>query len=348
MTDADFEIQVEAPGKLYLFGEYGVLAGGWAVVAAVDRRVRAGRRSAPSSYRVQGGDGRETALVEAVMAAVEDETGRGRSPDQFATDVSALYEGGESLGLGSSAASCVALTAAAMVDSPAEVEEGETRNAIFAVAERAHRDFQGGRGSGGGIVASTFGGVNGLRRREPTPMFADQRIEVGDGDVAADRALSAFELATPTLPTAVAIRPVWLGAKASTTSFLGTVERMLQLKPAEVYQRLRRTAEAARDAVAACRDDDADSLLEAAAAGEAAMEALGETLEVPIVTEEHVRLREATDGLGVTVKPSGAGGGDFSLVFGTEETDWQAVEAALPSGVRMMEMAFGVEGARGV
>ncbi|MFB6351947.1 MAG: mevalonate kinase [Bradymonadaceae bacterium] len=338
------DIAVEAPGKLYLFGEYGVLAGGWSVVAAVDRRVRASRTGDAGEYRVRGAEAGGAGLVEAVLKAVEAETGRQWRPGHFETDASALYDAGTKLGLGSSAASCVALTVAAMVEAPEALEDDETRDQIFEVAERAHRAFQGGRGSGGGVAASIFGGVSGFRRRRPTSMFAGQRIEAGDGAVPERRILEEFEIASLSLPAAIAVRPVWLGAKASTTSFLGTLKRQLQLKPGEVYQRLRQTAEVARDAIAACRDDDADAFLEAVRDGEEAMASLGRTLDVSILTERHARLHNAAEARDIAVKPSGAGGGDFSLAVGTEETDWQALEAALPAGLRMMEMGLGAEG----
>jgi len=343
MQLSSFDMAVTAPGKLYLFGEYGVLAGGWALVTAVDRRVAAGRRAEPDEYRVRGGETDDLSLVEAVLAAVKAETDRAWSPGDFETDVTAFREGGENLGLGSSAASCVALTAAALADRAEELEEQDVRDTIFSVAERAHRNFQGGRGSGGGVAASTFGGVAGFRRQRPTPMFADQAIEVGDGAFES-RSVDDVELAPVSLPTDVEIRPVWLGSSASTTNFLGALERKLQLDPVGVYRRLRGAAEAARDALRACREDDAGAFVEAVADGETAMVELGEQLDVPIATEAHARLHEVAESTDVRVKPSGAGGGDFSLAVGTDRTDWRRFEADLPAGLRLVELAVGASG----
>ena len=79
-----------APGKLFLFGEYSVLAAGLSIVCAVGRRVHATMDPSPSRYRVHGAPlSSHIALPQAVIAQV------GGKPGDVARvhmDVSALYD----------------------------------------------------------------------------------------------------------------------------------------------------------------------------------------------------------------------------------------------------------------
>ena len=90
---------VSAPGKVMLLGDYGVLAGGHAMIAAVNRR---------AIGRVVR-DGRSSPVVDAVLARA------GRRSLQVEIDTGSFYEGDLKLGLGSSAAVAV-VTAALATD----------------------------------------------------------------------------------------------------------------------------------------------------------------------------------------------------------------------------------------
>jgi phosphomevalonate kinase len=123
---------VHAPGKLVLIGEYGVLDGGGAVVAAVDRGVWC---------RVEPGDGivapGDTRFVRAALA--------GAPPGRYVFgDWNPVDLGGMKPGFGGSAAATVAAVVAARL--PARR------------AYDAHAAVQGG-GSGVDVFASLLGGV---------------------------------------------------------------------------------------------------------------------------------------------------------------------------------------------
>src|SRR5262249_55901793 len=103
-------MQATAPGKLLLAGEYAVLDGADAVVAAVDRRAVAGLVTAPPPA---------TDLLRAVQHVLAASAGAdgaaARAALQVAVDSSALAgPTGIKLGLGSSAAACVAAVACAL------------------------------------------------------------------------------------------------------------------------------------------------------------------------------------------------------------------------------------------
>ena len=167
-------VSADAPGKLFLTGEYAVLGGAPALVAAVDRRVE---------VRVRMEPGPDTVVVEsiaegnrhtasrgplpagdagAVLAALRVARARGLEVGRVdvTVDSRAFLLGGRKLGLGRSAATVTAAIAA-LVGS----EDG------FAGALEAHADCQGGRGSGGDVAASFHGGVVEVQR-------GDQRLAV--------------------------------------------------------------------------------------------------------------------------------------------------------------------------
>lgn len=106
-------IRASAPGKLVLIGEYGVLRGGPALVAAVDRRAEVSLEPGAAGIRVTAPQlGLEGTPVEAdprlrlAAACLDGFSG------EVCIDTGALHQDGHKLGLGSSAAVCVALCAA--------------------------------------------------------------------------------------------------------------------------------------------------------------------------------------------------------------------------------------------
>lgn len=134
-----------APGKVVLVGEYAVLDGAPAIVAAVDRGVEVEVFPAPVRTVQAPGDGR---YAEAALSAAGAPAGnyafRDWNPAPTATKA----------GFGGSAAACVAATLASAA------LRGETLDAEALVdrAEPIHRAIQGG-GSGIDVAASAYGGV---------------------------------------------------------------------------------------------------------------------------------------------------------------------------------------------
>jgi phosphomevalonate kinase len=99
-------------------------------------------------------------------------------------------------GYGSSAAASVALTGALL----ALVEESVSGEEVFAIALAAHRAFQGGRGSGYDVAASTHGGVGlfcgGLSptwQRIDPEWLPEMHIVRGAGQVKTPGAIGRYE-----------------------------------------------------------------------------------------------------------------------------------------------------------
>lgn len=314
-----------APGKLFLLGEYAVLAGGWSLVCAVDRYVHIlGHDGDPPGYRVEGAD---FAASDSLPRAVLRHAGVDQTRlDSLLADVHELYHRGEKLGLGSSAASTAALLEALAGEcSPAE---------RFATAFTAHREIQRGRGSGGDIAAACFRGLLAYKLVEPQEPFPLLELNNTRGDVVADVARIA-EMSSPggaPLPPGVRIEAVWTGAPASSTQLIGRVELALAKDPERVRDALERIAACAEDGIRALESNNsADFIRVIDEAGEA-MDALGLLCEAPIVTALHRKLARSVRAAGAACKPSGAGGGDFSLIVGASDLDWGAILGDLPEG----------------
>ncbi len=271
-----------APGKLFLIGEYAVLHGGTAVVTAVDRRAVA---------RFVPGAKPETPLIaEAVkvMAAYGQERGLSLPDGAPQVDSRALSQGGQKLGLGSSAAAVVAATGAlwdalGLPDPPA----------VAPLAARAHRQAQGGRGSGGDVAAAALGGVIAYAQQGPVEGLVRHLPDQIPAELVVFRA----------------------GDPAATVQFLQAVERLAARDPAEHAAHVRRIAEAAARFVDAYEGGSRGALIEAVGAAHAALDALGNAADVPIVTPALQTAAALARGCGGAAKGSGAGGGDVGIGF---------------------------------
>lgn len=146
-------MSVSAPGKLVLLGEYAVLEGGVAVVAAIDRR--ASGSLLPAGAEAPAPSPLVAALVtEAEHRGVLAPAARGAS---LSLDTSSFRDAsGAKLGLGSSSAAAV-VGAALLTDRGDEV--------VLDLALAAHRAASGGEGSGIDVAAAYYGGVLATKRQ---------------------------------------------------------------------------------------------------------------------------------------------------------------------------------------
>jgi phosphomevalonate kinase len=315
-----------APGKLFLFGEYSVLAGGWSLVAAVDRRARARVSVDRTGYLVTAGDTEMTddRLPSAVTETIDATYGEAPSPTQITTDITPFYEGDNKLGLGSSAASTAAITSAALQFNVQPTQD--MAREVFSIAFSAHRSFQDGQGSCADVAASCFGGLLAYRLTRPDPRFS--QLDVPAPDHRSER-LPEANIAKLTWPDALSVRAVWLGKPAKSVDF---IDRLMDATDRSLHTTQALLGELARagdEAFRCLRTGDVDKLLALVDRADGGLEHLGHHIGAPIVVDEHRELRDVAKNYGLRVKPSGAGGGDFSLVFGPSQANWDDFEASL-------------------
>jgi phosphomevalonate kinase len=293
-----------APGKLLLAGEYAVLDGGAAIVAAVDRRVVARA----------GGSGALSPFLAAAAAAVATVRGpdslAARAARTIVVDSGALRSGELKLGLGSSAAATVAAVACALAHEP---DAGLDRDLVHRLAADAHAEAQGKkgvRGSGADIAASTHGGVIRFVAGAATPVR---------------------------LPDDLVLVPFFTGHSADTAQLVAAVNRARSAAPRAIAEALA-TIAAAADALTAA--SDAGAAIAALDACGRAVAALGEAACLDLETAAVRAARRLSAPLGGTAKSCGAGGGDVALVAVPAGTDVTSLRAALvEAGCHPLDLA---------
>lgn len=319
-------VLAKAPGKLILLGEYVVLAGGPALVMAVDRYCLAELRPSDDALchlhtladRAADHDFR---LAEVSHVGVVDAVAQ-RWPIEHAgawyghLDSSQLFAAGRKLGLGSSAAALVAW--AGVWTAYSRGIGGSASGPTVEDLVRLHRKMQAGAGSGLDVAASLRGGVQEYR------LVGDDRPEA----------------VSVTLPNSVRFVGVSTQRAASTPNLLARFDAWREQEPAAAAMQLDRMRQAAELGVALARAGDAEQFLAVVRQYGLELDALGAAIGVDIVTPEHAAIAEVAARTGVTYKVSGAGGGDIGLGLATDDRALEAFSAAVPPGCEVLKLAI--------
>lgn len=318
----------KAPGKALLFGDYAVLEGAPALVAATDCVAEA--RFVPHAqphYACEapqlgltgewGVDGE--ALVPAGNAAVPKglalaalllEHHRRRHKLPYGTlhcDTQAFYQGRHKLGLGSSAALTVAASAALRA-ACGEKTDADALDELAAV----HAQAQGGAGSGVDVAAALLGGV--VRYQLP--------------DLPGSHGLRR-RLAVPAGPAPVHLVFVYTGRSAATPPYLTALFELKARSPRTYWARLEPLASLSAAACEVWALGHTQALLPMVGAYADALGDLGEVIGMPIFSPAHRSIAEVVQSAGGAYKPSGAGGGDVGVAFCADARTAQKVRAQL-------------------
>ena len=281
MVNGSSSLVVSAPGKMMISGEYAVLAGAEAIVAAVNRRARAS---------VRGGDA-PTAPAEARAAFRQVEAALGALGHEPTVDVSELRTKDAKLGLGSSAAAAAASAGLALIEHGHEISSEAERRRVFDAAWRGHMDVAP-IGSGADVAASVFGGFLRFLRR-------------GDD----------IQVSPLAWPAGLRAHVVWTGQEARTSTFLERVAALADAEPAKHTQLMQALKDEAARFVRAVEKHDTSGVLASTDAYGRAMGALGDAAEIAIVNDTLRKVAELAARAGGAAKPSGAGGGDVALAL---------------------------------
>jgi phosphomevalonate kinase len=291
---------VSAPGKLMISGEYAVLAGAEAIVAAVDRRAHAQVRWADAP----------AAPAEARAAFAQVERALGALGFEPTVDVSQLRtqartaDGKDAkLGLGSSAAAAAAAAGLAFVEHGQEIASDAARRKIFDAAWRGHMDVAP-IGSGADVAASVYGGyLRFIRRGEEV------------------------QVSPLAWPSGLRVHVVWTGQEARTSTFLERVAELAQKEPAKHAERMQALKDEAARFVHAVASRDTQGILVSTDAYGRAMGALGDAAGISIVNDTLRKVAELAQRAGGAAKPSGAGGGDVAIALFADEASEERFRA---------------------
>ena len=319
-------ITATAPGKALLSGEYAVLEGAPAIVAAIDRRARVtvaeshderhslstrGYLEGTWHFRLSEGGALEWleplpgpaafALIEKIWASFP----AVRWPSlSVLIDTREFYDGtsGLKLGLGSSAAVAVALTAALQRFSSMDAQPDR-------LAFDAHRRFQGGRGSGADVAASIHGGVIEYRR-------------------------AAAESRPLRWPVNIDYRFLWSGQPAATPGKLAELAARRGQNEDDGCMTLLR--DGAENVAAAWSLGDGSQIVDALRNYVGALRRFNVDLDLGIFDAGHEQLADLAADSGIVYKPCGAGGGDIGIAVAETKS---AVDAFCD---RADQLGFGV------
>jgi phosphomevalonate kinase len=324
------EVIASAPGKLFVVGEYGVVAGGPAVVATVTRRLRCRLRTRPGSGEIVvrlGDDVARCALSAervdhlpagarfvAAAALVSARALGLRGVDLDVATESELDPGLTKSGLGGSAAATAATVCAVRRAARGEQGADDDEPARIAMAVAAHRLVQGG-GSGGDVVAASVGGLLWIDGLDGSDVPADV-----SACVAGLRAARRFTFERLALPAPLALAVVASGRSCATGPRIARYAAQLRAAPGELRaagaaawaRGMRTAAELFREG---CHAGDARRVGRAVRAAAALLSRLGAVAAIPVYTAELRRACAVADQAGAAAKPSGAGGGDCAIAL---------------------------------
>ena len=287
-------LTASAPGKVMVAGEYAVLDGAPAVCMAVNRHARISiSPSDHSQHHVTAPGYLATAREFASISEVADElpllVAVWRNLPAFSAgflkidlDSSEFQDAsGNKVGLGSSAAVAVASTAALSGYTSADTDVRDT-------AMSAHREFQGGSGSGADIACSYVGGI------------IEYRMQFGDCPAL-------------TWPADLHYALLWSGQSADTATQLD------KLAATDSSASRMALAEAALAVASTWRGGDAEKISAVLAQYTGTLRRFDIDHRLGIFDAGHAELADAVADE-VVYKPCGAGGGDLGIAVSTSES----------------------------
>lgn len=293
-------MQISAPGKVLLCGEYAVLEGAPALVAAIQRRVKVYHSQEVfnrSSAKISGSPQAPARTSEVVLAqrlALE-HVGNAASEQQgIHVDSTELYFGTSKLGLGSSAAASVAMTGFVFANAHKDLHDAQTRQTLFELADKAHRSVAP-LGSGIDVAASVWGGF-----------------------LEATRNQGVLRVKPLKAPKNVHMRVIWTGTSARTHQLISQVKQQAAQDVRGYETHLMSLAVKAEQFIEAWQSSE--NIVETANHYADALAQLGHWAHAPIETPVLSAIRALARTHDGSAKPSGAGGGDVAVAFFTAST----------------------------
>lgn len=334
----DITINVSSPGKLILLGEYAVLEGAPALVAAVNRQcevhidslynstfqVRTPNLNIPEIQFTLDGDGNahfrtlvssdtedQLRFVLCILKYVSQKFGKipGASIE---INTSSFYHRvtGHKFGLGSSAALTVSLLSGLMEYMGVEMSAKD----LYQEAFQAHRYAQGKMGSGVDIAASATGGILSYTMPDDPdkPNGIINRINRPDN---------------------LYMSCIWAGYAASTRNFVRSVNDFKEKNPAAYDSIITKMIDLSQEGVKTFGAGDTNAFLQVISDYVECERDLGTHSGTEIMSDVHEEIYSIVKNQGGTYKPSGAGGGDIGIAFCSNHETMNKINRAIDDSV---------------
>lgn len=305
--------QASAPGKVILCGEYSVLESWPAFVISVDRRVKLELHSTqtsgltvettglnhPKSSLAWNEEGcldvsrsSPLAMLADIINALLEEYGNPSSISgqawHLTVDSSALFDKGDKLGLGSSAALTVALAGLFHQVMKKELPEKEK---LWKSLQKIHSRAQGKRGSGVDIAASIAGATNCFVNIE------DHKVDINP----------------VSLPKDMHIRFIWTGTSASTPKLLRSLSQWKNQNGDAFALYMKSLGEVSKNI---CAAQSSKLFFEKMCDFTSVLHSFDAEAGIGIFANQHENLyRKSQTFNDVLYKPCGAGGGDLGIAI---------------------------------
>lgn len=342
-------IEAQAPGKLYIAGEYAVVETGYpAILVALDQFIRV--RVSPSHgygtiysqqykensihWRRKGNqivlDNRDNpfhyilSAIRITEEYVQLQTQRPLTTYDLTIDSDLDSVDGKKYGLGSSAAVTVATIKALCQFYNLAI----TKNTLFKLAAIAHFEVQG-NGSLGDIAASVYGGWIAYHSFDREWLLVARQQLSLEQLLATDWPQLAIEQLTP--PPALKLVIGWTGSPASTSRLVDAVS-LIKAQKHQGYQAfLTASKDCIHQLITGFKNHDLAQIKAGIRANRQILSNLAQISQVDIETPLLTRLIDIAEEMEAAAKTSGAGGGDCGIAITdsdaaatTIRNQWQA------------------------
>jgi phosphomevalonate kinase len=282
----------KAPGKVMIAGEYSVLFGGKAIIAAHARKAICQFSPIGNSlqfvFHIQKKPIKQNDHP-LFIAALNACSNAGFKPHKghYLLDSKRFFDGNNrKLGLGSSAAAITALCQIIL-----KQHDVVDRHLLFQIAYQAHRNFSSGLGSGADIAASTYQGVITFQHKP----YGHQI-----------KSISFFSCWDKFLL-------IDIKRSQNTRNFIEQVLVFKKLQENFITNFCERSSKLCLDLIK--KADEFSTTKELIDEAFYLLKNLGEKADIDIVSKEHQEIHKVANKFKGTAKPSGAGGGDIALAL---------------------------------
>lgn len=329
---SDGVVTAQAPGKLFIAGEYAVVETGYpAVIVALNQFVTVTVEPAAEFGSIDSKQYQETPIrwqrsgdemifdnrdnpFHYILAAIKfteqyaRQLGRELKLYQLHVDSDLDSTDGKKYGLGSSAAVTVATVKALNQFYQLDMSLDQ----IYKLAAIAHLDIQG-NGSLGDIAASVYGGWIAYRSFDKAWLVAAQR-QYGLSELL-NLTWPSLQIELLHAPTAMRLLIGWTGSPASTSRLVDKIALVKAEKRAQYDHFLSESKLILEQLIDAFRQQDLAGIQRSIRANRDTLTQLAQFSGVEIETPKLRRLRELAEAMGGAAKFSGAGGGDCGIAL---------------------------------